>query len=721
MRTTVPSSLWPGALLLALFLSSCGGEDRRGDVYTGPGAAVAGSEEALSARVTAIIEASTKATQESPYRSTDLFGRTVELPGRARLAKPAVEVPATTPPDLYPGAPEPIGTVAFLLEELPAALAVGNEGEIVYTENRRTMLWRIGGETVPLADRAADQLQFDATGERLLLQIQDEVVILAGSGWADRRTFRQHPPGTAWWAPERGQLFFTREILDFDASARNRVQMEIAYFDLASERTVPANWSVMGRYARVGTLPPIAGTWGVLTRPYMLDPVPGALYRIEEGTPVEPLTTTREEADIHPSADRQGRLFFIRTPRHRSGGGRAMYRQFDWPEGRAEQITLGPTHLVSAAPMGPWLAVVQGTKAEGYQVRMIDKERLSAEEARFRVYTEKGDALSASAREVEAALIRHLAARPEGRHVKESEFGPIYDAVPTQELVQDMANALRVALRVRFGIDEQNPLALLKQVDYLFDRIHASTSEHPAMIMALAGLFAEALPTAKWSLDGASTELSVEVREIFRDGDPAGTLVLPFGAARERIALQISLSEIAAALNAEDRQPVYLVENFGGETNHHVATAEWRDAGLPQSMGTLAEVDSALEREDLSPQVLQRIHQLARQHKEPEMAIKAALQLAERYPDRPAVLRALAATFMESYHTREALAVFEQAALLDPADAGTRFRIGDALIALDRLKEAREAFETAALLPGGDSYADEIAGRLSLIADLEAK
>lgn len=720
MRITVRSSRWAASLALVLLIS-CGGDEPTGDVYTGPGATVAGSEEALSDRVAAIIEASNAATQESPYRSTDLFGRTVELPGRAPVADPPVELPPTTPPNLYPGAPESLGTVALSLELLPAAMAVGNNGEIVYTENRRTMLWRIGGETMPLADRAADQLQFDATGDRLLLQVEDEVMVLSGSDWSDRKTYRQHPPGTAWWAPERGQLFFTRELLDFDASARSRVQMEIAYFDLESEQTIRADWSVMGRYARVGTLPPIAITWGVLTRPYMLDPVPGALYRIEEGTPVEPLTTTAEEADIQPSADRQGRLFFIRTPRHRSGGGRAMYRQFDWPEGRAEQITLGPTHLISAAPMGPWLGVVQGTKAEGYQLRLIDKEKLSSEGDRFRVYTELSNALTESAREVEAALIRQLASRPEGSHVKESEFGPIFDAVPTPELVQDMANALRVAMRLRFGIEEQEPLALLRQVDYLFDLTHASISEHPAMIMALAGLFAEAIPDAKWSLEGASTELSVEVRDIHRDADPAGTLVLPFGAARERIALQISLSEIAAQLNAEDRKPVYLVENFGGETNHRVASAEWRDAGLPRSMESLSEIDSAIDREDVSPQVLQRIHQLARQHKEPELAIKAALELAERYPDRPAVLRALAATFMEAYHTREALAVFEQAALLDPADAGTRFRIGDALIALDRLEEAREAFETAALLPGGDSYADEIVGRLALISELEAK
>jgi len=328
------------------------------------------------------------------------------------------------------------------------------------------------------------------------------------------------------------------------------------------------------------------------------------------------------------------------------------------------------------------------------------------------------------ARQVVGDLVLTLEKRPLGAALEEADFAPTLDRVPAADDFAAMAAALRAAMAKHYKVNDADPRVFLRRIDLWLDDAAPYLTEHPALILALGGAMAEALPANRgWSAETFTKALSQDVAGETWRRSLEFTLVMPMGAARERIASGLSLSATVAEIAARGKAPIHLVENLRAETSESLIPKEWKDAGLPASVADLTAIRPAMEKLDVANDALNVVAlSIASSQKSPagsELAIWTALRLARNNPADAEALTLLGDTLKDNFYTRAAAAVFRAAALLNPEDPYLRVQSGDALLALSDFDGARAEFAIARSVDTGGSYADQLDQRDTLVGQME--
>ncbi len=711
------------AFCLAAALPGCNRDGADGDGgfdRDGLAAEVFGSRAELTSKLDQLMEKSEALTEASSVALSPDAKGTVAWRPRKMAPLPGESVPVDVA--LLPDVPPPPGELMATLDEIPAALAVTDEGWLVYTDHGKVRLCEAEGKVSDLLSASATVLQLDGKGERLLAQDKDRVYVLSGKGFSERRLYDRHPPGRANWGEAPGELLFLADKIDFSATEKFRIEILAEGFDLESAAARPAGWEPLKRYCAIGTLPAAEMTWGHLSGHYQIDAMPAPLYLLDQGTPIAPLTTTRKAADVEPAADDQRNLFWIRTYRRGENSGRAFFRSGKSAPEDCLQITGQPTYRIAAAPEGPWFACCVAAKDGGYELWRGRKADIEGNRVTYSLYGEADEAIRARVSGVVDDLRDAFLRMNPGGGLHETPFGYELNSVPKPEEMDRLADALEDSLGERLNLRLQPGIGALRQLDAVFDQAGSYVSEEPPMILALAAWQARALGTdAEWFLETASPSIAVDYNDPTSTDDLSYTALSAFGVARERISHGMSLYQTAKDLRSQPLRPIYLAENFRAETVQGIIQKELRRSGsaalTTPSQDRFAAFQSLKENNNaLNAAMLNA----GRMTKDQRLALLAAWRLAMGNPTSGRAIGQLAGVLMDNYYSEEALRLYRQAVALAPKDADIRFAFADCLLSHDLLDEAEREYGNVRLADEGGTYTADLPGRLNLVAEMRS-
>ncbi len=630
--------------------------------------------------------------------------------------EPEFDLPARNLPPPLPG--EVVHDTAVQPHDAVAL----NDGAVVVAKEDAVLLVK-GQRWSTLLDEGADYLQLDAEGKRLLVQHRSRIWILSGVDFRDQKLYQEHPRGRAWWALKGNKLLFVEEQLNLDATQKRRIRLKLSSFDPESEEVREADWAPRSRYAALGTLPSAGKLWGHLSQAYQIDPLPAPLLELEDGTPKGFLTSTDRAADVHPSADQPGNLFWIRTWKRNGNTGRGYFRDAPETPGSGKPFTARPAYTVSVSPSGEFIVYTIRNEQGRYEVRRIDRAALDMYESRLAAFRSANKELLSNALGLSDDLHKALRKTALGDAIREEGLVRSLDAPPDVETTREMADALRSSMAKRFGLEMEAGMPELVAVDALMERIGDYLDETPGLILALAGVFSEAVEESPaWYLEDASKNLNMDIMEPTTGDDLSYTAVAPFGIARERISGRLSLAEEAARINETAERPIYLVENFGAATLQGIEFEEWKKSGLPEDTFSLQQLNDYLDAVESNNDVVNLIiYSTARREKAEPLRLKAALALARENPTSSTALRLLGEALSDQYYTEPACEVYALAVLLDPRETGLRLSFADCLLSLNDLAGAEEQYDLIRLLDTAGIYEDILTSRYRLLKDFRAE
>lgn len=712
-----------------LALSSCGREEEARDASLTPepwDAAVANAtvdHDTLLSRLDAILRESDSLTRPA----TDTIGTeedSLELPARIDRSRSAPPPPEPLPPVAVFPIPDYIpGRGLLPLTTPPVAMAAADGPALFFATEEGIMMWREGRPVERVHPHTVTSLQFNADGSTLLARSGDEVHLFGGPGWRrGRRLDVDLPPGHVAWGVEPETLMIFREYIQFSPDEERRIFLDISRLDLETGRLSSAGWTAGTRLAAAGTLPQAGMEWGHLWTPYRIDPIPAPLFRMDDGAVGPMLTGMDGVADIQPAADGEGNLFWIRTPRRGGAGGRAWWRNVNWPPRQEYQLTGRPTTNVAVTPDGEDLFFVTEGSESPWELRRATLRELEENRHRLealRVEQARREELLA---ELEADLERDLLREDIGSHLRPGEHGPLLRAHPSPANIDAMGAALRHRLAESFGISLSPGGNAAARLDRVLGEAAGRLSEHPALIIAVASVYIDALPPgATWFLDRAATgTLSQDVSDTRHTDNLTFQGVLPFGVAREAISGRLSLAEAVREVRREGELPVYLLENLRGETLMALRLHQLAEDGFDAEVDTLGELMDLLESNPTPALALLAVEQ-GQWHRRDSLALRGALRLAESAPASAEALGLLGDVLSTLYLLEEALPVLEQAALLDPQRQDLHLALADCLLTLDRIDEARERYAIARIADTGDVIEEVIEGRLRLLEEIASE
>lgn len=712
-RTSARRRLARIGVLALLMLVAC---DRGDEGRPEPGpAGPAGTTDAgpamvdVPARVAGLLAAVDRATTPTTVTLEPQPGVRLELPARevhprAPLPPAPADLSLLLPPqDL----PPPIGTPIDVSPIPPDDVAIMADGTVFLARNRELLRREGTGTWSRVTGVGALELQADASGTRLLVQAESEVLILGGPDLSAIDRISNAPGGHGQWLGD-GELLFIREQVQFAAEHKRRIDLNIYLYDLAEERVRDAGWAAHGRYAAIGTLPAVGLVWGHYARDYQIDPMPAALYALEAGRVTFPLTSTTRAADLSPAADAGGNLLWIRTYRRGTGGGRAFYRPIR-SDAPPLQITGRPTRAVAISPTGTTAAVVIATDS-GWETRLFEKTAIATERERFDAFALAWEERRTLAEAFQGALRTAFERLPLSAKVTITEFGEELNRGPTEDEVRQQTDAFEEALAEFFpGQRADDRRTALAQLDALFDEIDPFLKEEPALLLGLAGYLARLYredPGHPYLLD--DRDLGLRSRDPVYTNGYSATLLSPYIAARNRLREHASLLAMDDDLHRRRHGSLYVAGVPG-------------DATLQILRGRIAFHRDPLQEVDKTPPdqrdllALELTTDEARFNNEYDRALLAALLLAEGNPTAPENLRILAKSLMDATYTGAARDVYTAAAALEPRDPYTRLMLGDVHFILSEYDEAGAEYDRALLLDEAKVYSDRVLTRLRML------
>jgi tetratricopeptide (TPR) repeat protein len=635
----------------------------------------------------------------------------------AILARPVTPTPTAAPAPTEPPPPaEPFGRACRTLAAPPPALAITNAGAVLFGDGSATWYLAVDGSVRRLHDTTASVLQLDADGERLLLKHGSELVILTGPEFSriERRTTLP-VEGTAAWL-DAGHLLLARDHVVFTATERRRVVLDIYLYDLATGTAMPAPWADESPLAAIGTLPPLGIMWGHLVTPWRAEPMPAPILRLQDGIVAGIMTGRPRVADTHPTAARDGALLWVRTWRHGSTTGRAYWKPPGLGEDGAVELTTAPTHRAAVSPDGGWLVVaVQGR--DGVELRRASRAEVDAQLDAARTRRAATEARAARYQALEARLAARLAALPIGRSLLQADFGPVLADVPTPADCDLLADALLAELQA-LGLAEGADWPALEDA---LAEVAPFVDEHPALVLAVGGLYARALgPDATWLLDTATTgTLTADVSAVTLGDGLSHRVALPFGAAREILAGRRGLLRAAPSLAHAAGTPLFMAENYGEDTRRAVLDDLIARAGVdPLAMGEGPLVEY-LARPDAEPAVAMLAIRFGRIAGRPALRLAGAMALATAVPQSADALLDLGDALADSYLYEEAIPILERACIAAPESLDAHLALCDAHIVVGDLAAATALLDRARELDPGGTEAELIASRVDLLIELQ--
>lgn len=720
--------LLPLAAWAVLLLAACGTD--RGATEDPPppdpwAAAVTmatGDYEELRTRLDAILYDSTRLTVEE----TATIGAEeapLKVPARIERKRAAAPPPEPLPPAAVFPAPDYVpGRRVLSLAEPPQAMAAADGPALFYAAQEGLMMWREGRPVERMFRHPLTSLQFSADGNTLLARSGDDVYLFGGPGWRrEERLAVELPPGQVAWGPDPQTLMVFREYIQFSPAEERRIFLEVSRLDRETGRLSPAGWTASNRLAAAGTLPQAGLEWGHLWTPNRIDPLPAPLFRIDQGEVGPMLTGMDGMADIRPSADGEGNLFWIRTPKHESEVGRAWWRNIHWPAREEHQLTGRPASHVAVTPDGNSLFLVMEGTESPWELRHVRVAELRENRHRLDALRDEHARREQQLADLQADLERDLLRQQVGTTLRSTPHGPLLGAHPEPDEIRAMGEALRSRLREAFNIDLSNGETAASRLDRVLAETAGRLDEHPALILAVAAIFLESLPAdAPWFLDAETTPtLSHDVTDTRHSDDLTFQGVLPFGVAREAISGRVKLAEAAREVIRTDDIPVYLLENLRMETLMALRLHHLKEDGFDAVNDTLGELMDLLDGEPTRALALLAVEQ-GQWHRREALALRGALRLAESAPTSADALGMLGDVLSTLYLLEEALPILEQAVLLDPQREDLHLALADCLLTLDRTDEARERYNIARVADRGDVIEEVIAGRMRLLEEIAA-
>jgi len=509
------------------------------------------------------------------------------------------------------------------------------------------------------------------------------------------------PTRRVYFNPSGEGVLLAEDLVDFGATTPTLVAWNL------SEHTGEGSSDPLARalpLSTIGTFPQLNLMWGHKRQDWRLFPDEAPIYSLNamfEAT--TPLTNPGTDVDIRPQAARDGRLWFIRAPRQifsDTGGMGIAPNARAWTvelDGNSETMaTAEPTLDVAVSPDGSRVAFLVAREGELLAVvnerdiilaNDLATQRTASEDFRSRMLR--------VAEGVEAAFLLTAMGRAE---LEDTPLGPIPTVAPTVAGVSQLSATLRQQLEEQFEIVLDEGVAKLGVIDGLLAEGDGLWNESPAIVVALAGVYAEALreenpDSIEWYLDLAQPDLSygLDTATFF-----PGNLVLgaedttrpvrvrvtgiaqmhsPFYVARERLAGRMALDVAAREVIGNRARPILLVENFdAGNLNVALATYAQR-AGLDltgEDMESFARV-AALDKENTLANLA--VFLVARQQRLPELTLAAALNLAETINWSADTLLLTVEPLMWIGQHERAIEIAELAARNDPANPEVLFDV----------------------------------------------
>lgn len=713
-------------LALALLLAGCGSdfppEPTGPEPWENAVRYAVGSREVLDRELEEILRASLELTREV----TTTIGegnRAKEVP--ARKPHDAQVLPTTwsvTPPPLFPRPEYVPGRRLFTLPDPPIAFAVANGGVVFFSDGEALYRRSEGRQSTRILNGDVSHLQFNEDGSVLLAKVGEDILFLEGDDWGTIRTHpHEIPQGRVSWSTEPGQLLVVSDLVQFAATEERRIFLDLYIHDLETGATRGARWADSHRLAAVGTLPPLAMTWGHLWRGYQINPIPAPLFLIEEGHLGGMITGMDGVADISPSANRDGHLFWIRTPRHGAHVGRAWWRgPGEGAEGKELQLTGRPTTHISTAPAGDHVAFVLEGGEGFWEVRMTTINELEAHRPALERLRTVHRGVEEKIRDLSRGLERDLLALDIGDSLRPSEFGTFLLDIPSPGEVDQMGEALRKRLVDNLGVNLGSGQGAASRLDMVLREAMGRLPEHPAIIMGVSSVLVDALPAgSQWYLDNATTgSLSVDVRDTLHSDDLTYQALLPFGVAREAIAGRLSLEQTTREVLGKGNLPIYLVENFRTDTLLNLRLYQLREDGFDAEKDNLGDLMDLLRDSD-TPALAQMAVEQGLWMRREALALLGGLRLARGAPTNPEALFQLGEALSLLYLLEEALPFFQLAVELDPRRVDYRVALADCHLTLDEIDEAREQYTLANLADDAGIYREIIGARLETLRLIE--
>ncbi|MCC5876179.1 MAG: tetratricopeptide repeat protein [Candidatus Sumerlaeia bacterium] len=711
---------------LVVILAGCGDREAiqptEPEPWEGAVAFAVGSKDALDKELGEILHASMELTR--PVTATIGEGdQALEVPGRRPHDEQAL--PGTwsvTPPPLFPRPEYVPGRRLFTLTNPPGAFALG-DGGVVFHGDGEGLYRRVEGRSSQrILDGEVTFLQFNAEATVLLAKVDEDVVFLDAPNFDTPRVHpHELPSGRVMWGVEDGELLVVSELIQFTSTEERRIFLDLYNHDISSGSTRAARWPDSHRLARTGTIPQLDMVWGHLWRRYQVDPIPAPLFLVTDGEIGGMVTGMDGMADVQPSANRDGHLFWIRTPRHESRAGRAWWRMpGDGASAEETQLTGRPTTHVAAAPGGGLVAyVTEGTEGH-WEVRMVDISELESRRPALARMRETHVGVENKIKDFERALERDLLALEVGKSIKPSEFGTFLYEIPTVDEISAMGDALRTRAREQFGVTLGSGHGSSSRLDMILRETAGRIEEHPALILGVSSVLVDALPGEPvWYLDGATTgSLSVDVRDPRHTDGMTFQALLPFGIAREAIAGRFSLEEITREVLADEHLPVFLLENFRTDTLLDLRLHQLRLDGYNAETDNLGDLMDRLRDDDTPALAYMAVEQGMWMRRE-ALALLGALKLARSAPTNAEAMFHLGEALSLLYLLEEARPFLEQAVALEPTRVDLRIALADCLLTLDLVEEAAGQYTLARLADTSAVYHDVLNGREEVLRIIE--
>jgi tetratricopeptide (TPR) repeat protein len=261
----------------------------------------------------------------------------------------------------------------------------------------------------------------------------------------------------------------------------------------------------------------------------------------------------------------------------------------------------------------------------------------------------------------------------------------------------------------------------LEVLDRVLDQIGDYLPEEDPLILAVGGLIAERFPESAWLFQPDDVSLSIDVTTVMAGDGLTHELLLPFGAARERLAGRFRLTELTK--HPTHKLPTFLVDNLRSPVLEAVANRLAREAAIgDRELSGTASYRTMLERyPDADPILLQAASSVARLRSDSLMQLIAAWGLVGWEPLSPEANGLLARAAYASCEPAEYERLLRLSCELAPEDQELRFLWADSLMILDRVDEAEEEYRRAVRLDKDGVLQNHLEGRLRMIEKLKGE
>ncbi len=696
-RGVSPTGGWPAALLCLL--------------------AIATGARAEWPRLQRLIEASRDATVElEPIQLSPedvIVGR-----GARPVPRPAPLVPPGDWPSPRPATPGRI--IPRDAKDKPLCLQPLDDGRIlVGTERALELIDSAGGSgTRVLLEAGARNIAPDQTGGRLLVTTCGEppfVILDARTLGVTSRIEGRFGGAVAWWGENAGELLLVREAIDFTGQMERRIHTLLETLPESGGEPKPMGWPI-DAWARVGTIAPQGVFWGIPSRPWQVDPVPGSLLSLE-GTRVRgPLVEPSPWADTRPAGGRDGRLYWIRTREPGSNAGRLMMKAPDDAPGAARQLTAEATWLVGVSPSGDAVAWFSGGDG-AEELHLSGAAELDRVDAGAMAAAD--EELARRWRAANRRLAEVFAQTTVAGALTTNGPVPILTSQPSWEDVDTLGHAFEQALEKDFGLDVGEP-DLLPAADLVLSESAGYFGDGPIETLALGGFIMRECRRRGigTSLPGAgSPTLSATQPDWAWTDESTMVLASPWAIARACMDRRLTPGWAVAELSSQGSLPVLWTDGFDSPAREMAREFLLGVAGLPSDEDSAAAFAHALE---LYPDCNLCARELARlgiNQGMREQALEAAAHLAGRRPLSAEAFALLAEALLANAHPQEARRAMDWALALSPLDPALRFQSASMAFVLGDLDRSRREFGRVTMLPGGGAYEALAASRLALIAE----